>query len=101
MTRKTAAPPTSDKADKRRARISSARTRSRQAISQSGTTQATPTAHSPGALEVSQHNIVTGSIVRDGGNFFAFTHLGVLLGKFPDLAKALRAFREIQFDEVL
>ncbi|MFY9769407.1 MAG: hypothetical protein WBG18_17435 [Xanthobacteraceae bacterium] len=60
-----------------------------------------PSARAPGALEVSQHNIATGTIVRHRGTFYAFDHRKILLGEFPSLATALHAFREIVFDEVI
>ena len=101
MSRKTAAAPPSHKARQRRAQILSGKSGSRQAYHPDFAIQAIPAARSSGALEVSQHNIAVGTVVRGHGSYFAFDHREVLLGEFPNLAEALRAFREIVFDEVM
>jgi hypothetical protein len=60
-----------------------------------------PSPHAPGSVEISSHNFVIGRVARDDGSFFAFNDRGILLGEYPHFAEALRAFREIVFDEVM
>ncbi|MGO8922963.1 MAG: hypothetical protein ACLQF4_08495 [Xanthobacteraceae bacterium] len=60
-----------------------------------------PDPRSRGAAEVSQHNIHCGTIVRHDGSYFAFDHRQKLLGEYATNAEALKAFREINFDEVM
>jgi hypothetical protein len=58
-----------------------------------------PNPRAPGYCEISQHNLVSGTVVKRGATFFAFDHREVLLGKFANLAAALKAFRPIIFDD--
>jgi len=60
-----------------------------------------PDPRAPGAIEVSSHNILVGTVVRHDDGHFAFNDRGILLGEFPNFAEALRAFREVAFDEVM
>jgi hypothetical protein len=58
-----------------------------------------PAPRAPGYYEISQHNFAAGTVVKHDGAFFAFDHREILLGKFANLAAALKAFRPIIFDD--